>query len=87
MADRGEHAHRNHGRIRPRRLASAGAFWSRDAMHCQATRWISGILKRDTVGSLLLPVTHNPLKFKAADREGFEPSVTFPPHTLSKRAH
>ncbi len=56
-------------------------------MHCQATRWISGILKRDTVGSLLLPVTHNPLKFKAADREGFEPSVTFPPHTLSKRAH
>lgn len=22
-----------------------------------------------------------------ADREGFEPSVTFPPHTLSKRAH
>jgi hypothetical protein len=24
---------------------------------------------------------------KMADREGFEPSVTLPPHTLSKRAH
>lgn len=26
-------------------------------------------------------------KPEMADREGFEPSVTFPPHTLSKRAH